>query len=461
MIIGAVMVPHPPLAVHEVGRGEEFKIQDTLNGFREAMQFIASLKPETVIVTSPHAVMYRDWFNVSGGHHAYGDFENFRAGGVAFDVDYDEEFTRCLTRKCKQEGFPAGTQYDRDKMLDHGTMVPLYFLNQVYTDYKLVRIGLSGFPLRMHYQLGMYLKEVSEKLGRRTVIIGSGDLSHCQKEDGPYGYKPQGPEYDEQIMKTMGSGSFLELFHYDPAFLNEAQECGHRSFVIMAGTLDGVSVIPTVYSHEAVFGVGYGTATYQIGEKDDSRHFLQTYLNEEKEAQSIKRKQEDIYVQLARKSIESWISKGRILKMPEGLPAEMTKKQAGTFVSIHEDGDLRGCIGTISACRDNIAEEIIANAVSACSKDPRFSPVTEDELPYLEISVDVLGDTEVIADRSQLDVKRYGVICSLGGRRGLLLPNLDGVDTIDEQIAIACRKAGIDPDEEGILLERFEVVRHV
>ncbi len=461
MIIGAVMVPHPPLAVHEIGRGEEFKIHDTLNGYRAAMEFIASLKPDTVIVTSPHAVMYRDWFNVSGGKQAYGDFENFRAGNVAFDAAYDEEFTDCLTEKCEEEGFPAGTQYDRDKMLDHGTMVPLYFLNQVFSGYRLVRIGLSGLPLRMHYQLGIYLKEVSEKLGRRTVIIGSGDLSHCQKADGPYGFREQGPEYDRRIMKTMGTAEFSELFRYDSAFLNEAQECGHRSFVIMAGALDGTEVIPHVYSHEATFGVGYGIVTYEICGRNDRRHFLDAWLEEEKEAQDRKRQKEDIYVQLARKSVESWVSRNRVLKVPEGLPAEMMQKQAGTFVSIHEDGELRGCIGTISACRKNIAEEIIANAVSACSKDPRFNPVTADELPYLEISVDVLSEAEPVSDRSQLDAKKYGVICTLGFRRGLLLPNLEGVDTVDEQIEIACRKAGIDPDEEGIQLERFEVVRHV
>ena len=112
--------------------------------------------------------------------------------------------------------------------------------------------------------------------------------------------------------------------------------------------------------------------------------------------------------------------------------------------------------------RTNAAEEIIHNAISACSKDPRFEPITEDELPYLDLSVDVLSELEPIKDRSQLDVKKYGVICSTrDGRQGLLLPNLDGVDSVDQQISIACSKGDIDPEEDEVNLTRFEVVRHV
>ena len=171
--------------------------------------------------------------------------------------------------------------------------------------------------------------------------------------------------------------------------------------------------------------------------------------------------EQDPYVSLARIQVREWVTKRNRIDVPDGLPAEMLERQAGVFVSIHEHGDLRGCIGTIAPTRDNIAKEIIYNAISACSKDPRFTPIREDELPYLDISVDVLGETEPVLDRSQLDVKRYGVICSKGYQRGLLLPNLEGVDTVEDQIAIACRKGGIDPDDEELMLERFEVIRHV
>ena len=128
-------------------------------------------------------------------------------------------------------------------------------------------------------------------------------------------------------------------------------------------------------------------------------------------------------------------------------------------MSLHKDGNLRGCIGTILATRDNLAEEILQNAISACSRDPRFSPVEVDELDDIEYSVDVLGEPERIFSVNDLNVKRYGVIVENGGRRGLLLPDLEGVDTVEEQIAIAKRKAGIRP-EEKVSLWRFEVIRH-
>lgn len=182
------------------------------------------------------------------------------------------------------------------------------------------------------------------------------------------------------------------------------------------------------------------------------------------------KKQEDAYVRLARKTVEEYARTGRQIKVPEGLPQEMYKDRAGVFVSIKirdahrgesgQAGRLRGCIGTIQAVQPSIAEEVIQNAISASSKDPRFAPITPDELDELTISVDVLGGMEKIGSPDQLDVKRYGVVVTKGYRRGLLLPNLEGVDTVEEQIAIAKQKAGIGYEEEAEL-ERFEVVRHV
>ena len=157
--------------------------------------------------------------------------------------------------------------------------------------------------------------------------------------------------------------------------------------------------------------------------------------------------------------MESWVKYRKRISVPEDLPDEMLARRAGTFVSLHENGRLRGCIGTVAPYCGNIAEEIISNAISACSRDPRFSPVRADELNSLEISVDVLGELEPVNSPDELDVKKYGVVVSCKGRRGLLLPDLDGVDTVKEQIDIARQKGGISASEP-YKLERFEVVRH-
>ena len=174
-----------------------------------------------------------------------------------------------------------------------------------------------------------------------------------------------------------------------------------------------------------------------------------------------KKATEDPWVKLARMSLETFVKTGeRLDQLPKGLPDEMTGQAAGAFVSLHARGQLRGCIGTTGPTTESVAWEIVQNAVSACARDPRFPPVTVTELDSLEYSVDVLGAPEPISSPAELDVKKYGVIVSCGGRRGLLLPDLEGVDTVEQQIDIARQKGGIS-SREKYTLERFEVVRHL
>ncbi len=457
---GAVMVPHPPIIIPEIGCGEEVKIRKTSDSYRKAAEKIAEWRPDTVIVVSPHSVMYADYFHISPGTGAKGDFGQFRVPQVKFCVDYDTEFVKVLVQEAEARDIPAGTLGEREKRLDHGTMVPLYFLDQYMQDYRIVRIGLSGMPLTVHYELGECIRKTAELLDREVVIIGSGDLSHKLKEDGPYGFQKEGPEYDERIMDVMGRGAFGELFDFSEDFCDKAAECGHRSFTIMAGALDGLKVKAERLSHQGTFGVGYGICTYEVTGNDPQRYFLEQYRREQREAAERRKGSEDLYVQLARETVETYVRTGKKIRVPEGLPEEMYSRRAGVFVSLKEEGRLRGCIGTITPVRRNVAEEIIENGISAAARDPRFHAVEPEELDRLEYSVDVLGETEEIDSPEELDVKRYGVVVSRGYRRGLLLPDLEGVDTVEEQIEIARRKAGIPEDAEDIRLERFEVVRH-
>ena len=173
----------------------------------------------------------------------------------------------------------------------------------------------------------------------------------------------------------------------------------------------------------------------------------------------MKEKEESTYVKLARETIENYIKQGKIITPPLGLPEEMINQKAGVFVSLKKNGNLRGCIGTFMPTQENIAQEIIKNAISAAINDPRFSPITASELGDLTISVDVLSPPEEISDISELDPKKYGVIVSSGYKKGLLLPDLEGVDTVEYQIDIAKRKAGIYPNEK-VKLYRFEVKRY-
>ena len=163
-------------------------------------------------------------------------------------------------------------------------------------------------------------------------------------------------------------------------------------------------------------------------------------------------------VQLARATIETYVREGRVIGPPAELTPEM-KERHGAFVSLHRRGELRGCIGTFSATQDSVAEEVIQNAISSATQDPRFMPVQPHELADLDINVDVLSDPQPVADAKELDPTRYGVIVTAGRRRGLLLPDLEGVDTVEEQIDICRRKGGIEPDEP-VKLQKFTVNRY-
>ncbi|MBP5199540.1 MAG: AmmeMemoRadiSam system protein A [Schwartzia sp.] len=458
-IAGAVVVPHPPLIMPEVGRGEEKKIQTTIDAYREAMRRMAALKPDVAVISSPHATMYADYFHISPGSRAEGDFGNFRVPGLKLSADYDTELVQTISRLLSEAGVAGGTMAEREPRLDHGTMVPLRFVQEVMPDVKIIRVGLSGLSPRDHYRFGECVAQAAELLDRRVVYVASGDLSHKLKADGPYGFAPEGPVFDEECMEALATGDFLRLLSIDADLAEGAAECGLRSFWMMAGALDRRSVECERLSHEGTFGVGYGVATFIVGGRDESRAFGELFEKTQKERLAARKAAEDEYVRLARMSLETFVKTGKRAEVPKDLPPELAAARAGAFVSLKKDGMLRGCIGTILPVTDSLGAEILRNAVSACSEDPRFDPVREDELDALVYSVDVLTEPEPIASDEMLDPKRYGVIVESGGRRGLLLPDLAGIDTVAEQLSIACRKGGIDPNGP-VKLWRFEVVRH-
>ena len=172
----------------------------------------------------------------------------------------------------------------------------------------------------------------------------------------------------------------------------------------------------------------------------------------------MKARSKDPYVDLAWRSVEAYVRRGATLQLSEILPAEM-RRPAATFVSLKVDGRLRGCIGTLSPVQDTVAEEIVSNAIKSASEDPRFPPVSVEELDVLDISVDVLGAPEPCT-LDDLDPLVYGVIVTSGYRRGVLLPDLEGIDTVEDQVFVARRKAGI-PSDTPLTLHRFTVRRHL
>jgi len=458
-ILSAYALPHPPLAVPEVGCGEEKKIRETLTALDEIAAEIAGLAPDTIVFLTPHSVMYADYFHISPGAGAKGSLACFNAPGARFGAEYDRSLAKEIAGLCETNGIPAGFLGEKDASLDHGVTVPMWFINRRYQNYRAVRISQSGMEPQGHYRFGKIIVQAAEKIGRRVVLIASGDLSHKLSASGPYGFAPEGAKFDKAVTAAFSSGDFLSLFTISEELRERAAECGYNSFMVLAGCFDRLSVTPRLLSYEGTFGVGYAVAGFTPGKQDAARNFLERYMDMSAKDARKKQGSEDCYRSLARKSLEFAVQNGKTLPLPGGLPDELLKSKAGAFVSLHKHGRLRGCVGTISPVTDNVALEIIQNAVSAGLYDNRFEPVTVPELPHLTYKVDILSPPEVISDTSELDVKRYGVIVSSGNKRGLLLPNLDGVDTVEQQVGIARRKGGI-PDGAPIRLERFEVTRH-
>lgn len=459
-IKAAFMVPHPPLIINEIGGSEIDKIKTTLESYERVAKEIGELKPDTIIISTPHIEMYSNFFHCLPDKRLTGSFKRFGAPNVSFDYENDLELVNKIEDICIKEKFPGVLIKNDEKELDHGSMVPLYFIRKYLKNFKLIVVSLSTMSYVKHYELGQIIKKAVEELGKNAVFVASGDLSHKLQEYGPYGFIEEGPIYDKKIMEIMSNGDFIKLLEFDDNLCEKAAVCGHKSFIIMSGALDHVKVKSTMLSHEDVTGVGYGLCMYYPDGESDDRLILDKYLNNIKNELNKKYKNSSEHVKLARKTIFEYIKNGKIIDIDNNISSELLSKKAGVFVSIHKMDNLRGCIGTILPMKKNIAEEIINNAISAATKDNRFKKITPDELEYLDIKVDVLTTPEPIKSKEELDVKKYGVIVSSGYKKGILLPDLDGVDNIDQQVRIAAIKGNIDLDKEDYKLERFEVKRY-
>ena len=270
-VVGAIAVPHPPLIVPAVGRGDQVRIQATIDAYERATRELLALEPDCLVVTSPHAPMFRDAFHVTTDSVLDGDMARFRAPRERIHAECDVDLARDILHRANDAGiFAVGSEQYRDGM-DHGTYVPLYFVREAYratapnaisdVPYPIVRIGLSGFSFDTHREFGRIIARAAEALGRRVGFIASGDLAHKLLPEGPYGFAPEAPVFDERIGEIFASGNLEGLFEFDEAFCDAAAECGLRSFQIMAGAIEDLGFHSPMLSNEGPFGVGYGVAT--------------------------------------------------------------------------------------------------------------------------------------------------------------------------------------------------------
>ncbi len=451
-IVFSGIVPHPPIMVPEVGGDAVVDVQGSIAAMAELTRRVIQSGAETVVIISPHAPLDARAFVAYHSSRLCGDFANFRAPHAQFDFPLDEELLTAITRSAAEQDYEVLNL--ENYPLDHGTAVPLYFLDRNGWAGRVVALGYSFLANEDHLKFGDCIRSAADCGGRPVAFIASGDLSHRLKPGSPAGYDREAHRFDAEVVNAIRAGLTGRIIDVDQELRRTAGECGYRSMLVALGAIKGLSQACEVLNYEAPFGVGYLVAQLTNAKAAEHEHAVEHRVSSGADSEPATE-----LPALARLAVETFVRNGKQITVPENAPGLLSAR-AACFVSIKtHSGDLRGCIGTIEPVKENLAAELIANAISAATRDPRFKPVAPSELQDLRYSVDVLAAPEPSAF-ADLDPKIYGLIVEdePGKLRGLLLPDIPGVDTVDQQVEIATRKAGI-PAGTSIRLSRFRVDR--
>jgi len=462
MIGYAALSPHPPLIIPVIGGSSLEDVKATVSGMKEMARELVDSKPDSLVFLTPHGNVFADCLSALSEEELQGDFRNF-GSKLGTSRRNDKVLLDEIETGARKAGISFITLsaetlrlHHLNPRLDHGILVPLHYLEEAGLPQIPILAISVGFlsPLEL-YTFGVVIRDAALAQGKKLAVVASGDMSHRLKNEGPYDYHPDGAVFDQQVQQILRAGDSEALIKMPEKLRNNAGECGYASLLIALGSLDGSIYESKIFSYEGPFGVGYLCAGLRPKASTPSR--LEKLVKERKESINTSRNEESTPVRWARMILESYIREGKRAKLPPEME-ELRQQRAGVFVSLEKNGQLRGCIGTIAPSYGDLADEIAGNAISAGTADPRFLPVDENELDDLVYSVDILGDAEACRIED-LDPHQYGVIVSSGRKRGLLLPDLEGVDSVEEQLSIALQKAGISPGER-YEIERFEVKRY-
>ncbi|WP_018249321.1 AmmeMemoRadiSam system protein A [Orenia marismortui] len=465
-VVFAALSPHPPVLIPEIGTEELAYINKTKSSMQKVANQIKKIDPDMIVTISPHGPVFSDAISILSSKELIGDFANFGRSDIKLKYELEEKFTSKLAVAANSQDIvtaridkATARKLEVKMELDHGVLVPMYYLEKAGIHKPLVPITIGMLSYEELYTFGKIIQLVAENLDYKVAIIASGDLSHRLTSDAPGGFNPKGEVFDNKLVKNLDNMEFEKIFDLDKSLITQAGECGLRPIMIMLGALDRLDVDGGVLSYEGPFGVGYAVANYQITGKTDEEGLLDKINKKRKEKLLEVRENESEVVKLARQAVEEYIKNRNIIDPPSKIDPELADR-AGVFVSIYKNGNLRGCIGTTNPTQANISREIIKNSLSAAFEDPRFEPVNLNEIDELTYSVDILGEAEIIENIESLNPNKYGVIVRKGERAGLLLPNLEGVDNVKKQVEIAKRKAGISKEDNDIELMRFTVTRY-
>jgi len=426
--VAGALVAHPPILLTEVGGGQSERVRATADAMRQLDGILSSVDAPLAIVVSPHSPSSMTSLPVRRAAHAAGDLARFRAPQVRVEAQVDAALAAALVVDGQQAGFAL--TWAEETELDHGIVVPLHSLPRTMASKRCIFLGVSGWPLSRFIEFGGWLQ--MRLRDRSAILIASGDLSHRLTPDAPYGFRPQGPLFDRLVIDALRARTWEQIEALDPDLVEEAGECGLRPLAILLGAGRAANLNSEVLSYEGPFGVGYPVVAFTTSAAPAMVLDIQT---------------------LGRHAIDTYLRTRQLIDPPEPIPIELQSPSA-VFVTLRKHGELRGCVGSVRPTAATAAHELIRYAVASAVRDPRFDPVRLDEVSALTIKVQLLDMPEPVANIAELDPQVYGIIVRRGDRQALLLPDIDGIETPEQQVLAACQKAGIDRNAP-LQLERF------
>ena len=445
-VVCAVLMPHAPILVPAVGGARGKAAQASSQAMRTAAAAVLSHRPEALVLISPHSPRKPGAFGLWGDDRLAGGFDPFGAPQARVSLPNDRRLANALAAEAQARAVAIWAIHNHQ--LDHGALVPLWFLAEAGWTGPTVVLSLDSSDDGGLTFLGEAIAAAANELSRRIALVASGDMSHRLTAGAPCGFHPRAHEFDETFGHLVRAGNYREIQQINSELRELAAEDAVDSTLIAAAAVGWQSAGHRWLNYEGPFGVGYGVAILFAENAEASRNKAKVAAADPRDG--------DALPGVARLSVAA-----ALRGSPELAPAatgEYVSSARGVFVTVcRRNGKLRGCVGTIVPVCANLVAETWRNARLAATQDNRFPPVTADELADLRFEVSVLHASEAVASEDELDPRRYGVIVATGdGRRGLLLPGIESIKSRAQQLRIARKKGWIEPDEP-VTIQRFQV----
>jgi len=426
---------HAPIVVPPIGGLRESDCAGTTRAMREAARALVAHEPQLIVLVSPHAPRHEQSWGLVSGRELRGSFARFGCPEVDLTVRGSIKAAEAIARAAS--GYGLSTRELPCDALDHGTLVPLFFVHEAGYRGPVVVVAPPLPGLQTEVLFGEVLREAARSLNERWAVLASGDMSHRLTLDAPLGYDPRALHFDETFVEFVRAGDLRSAIGIDPGLADTAAEDVIQSTAVAAGAIAFRARGLKVFSYESPFGVGYLEAIL-YSDRAEIKH----------------RTPPSSLLDVARDAIACELRGQHFIPPHFEAPWHDAR---GVFVSLRgADGELRGCIGRTEPIQGSLADEVADCATAAATRDYRMPAVELDELDQLTIDISILDDPEPVENRAELDPHRYGIVVTRGLRRGVLLPNVEGIDSVADQLRLALQKGGIAPTEP-YRVERFTI----